>query len=405
MSDPMISKLRRRFLKAFRTPPDLRVVAGIGRRAYRRRSWLFDNMSARKSINLLLNCGGFLLGSSRLPTLPSIVKVDISPVCALQCLFCLHADPAGRDKPLLAGQTFRRSDRMDSAEFRQLIDGLGGSSLAVSLFYYGDPLVHPNLEELCAIARSAGLNVHLTTHFSYNLSDERIAKLTDCGVTHITVALDGASQEIYGRTRIRGRLDWVVSNLRRLIAHREAKRRSYPVVEVQYIAHHHHPDGEEGRVKAIAEACAADQFKRISPSPVDNIVDEDLSPRPARSKGLVPRCHWPYTSMVVKHDGDVIPCCNHRASQQFVEGGDKRVLGNVFKTPVKEIWNSEAYQAIRRVVEDPSLLDRDPAYRNSFCSGCPVLMKPSAVTEISVDGLALAQAEAGPQIVLGNGAR
>jgi radical SAM protein with 4Fe4S-binding SPASM domain len=350
-----------------------------------------------------MNCCGFLLGASRLPTLPSIVKIDISPVCALQCLFCLHADPGGREKPLLAGQTFRRSDRMDSTEFRQLIDGLSAGPLAVSLFYYGDPLVHPQLEELCGIARSADLNVHITTHFSYNLSDAKIAKLTDCGVTHITVALDGASQEIYGRTRIRGRLDWVVSNLRRVVAYRRANKRSYPVVEVQYIAHAHHPEGEEGRVRAIAEACAADQFKRISPTPVDNIVDEDLSPRPARKKGLVPRCHWPYTSMVVKHDGDVIPCCNHRAGQQFVEGGDKRVLGNVFRTPVKEIWNSEAYQAIRRVVDDPTLLDRDPAYRDSFCSGCPVLMKTRAAVEPSSTHLALANASV--QAAPGNGMR
>lgn len=356
-----------------------RAAAGVGRilkDSFRRRAWIFGGMTRRKALNLLLNSAGFLASAKRLPTLPSIVKADISPVCSLRCPVCLHADPAGRGKPLLAAQAFSRSDRMDAARFRQLVDSTDRKVLAFSLFYYGDPLAHPEIETLCAIARSTGLNIHITSHFSYNLSDARIGKLADSGLSHLTVALDGASQEVYSSTRIGGRFDWVVSNLRRLVAYRNANGRAHPFVEVQYVAHEHHPAGEEARVQVIAADCGADQFKRIDPYPFDNVADEDpdqFDYGPAKPKGMLPKCHWPYTSMVVKHDGDVIPCCNYRAGQQFVAGGDKRVLGNVFQTPLRDIWNSEAYQAIRKLVSDPSLAERDPTYQRSFCYGCPLL--------------------------------
>lgn len=361
--------------------PTLWVNSALGIRrvvqsSFRRRAWIFSGMTGRKALNLTLNCISYLVSAKRLPTLPSVIKADISPLCSLRCPVCLHAAPEGRNKPLLAAQTFSRSDRMSADQFWHLINSFRRKALAVSLFYYGDPLAHPEIEAFCGIARSTGVNVHITSHFSYNLSDARIRSLADSGLSHLTVALDGASQAVYASTRIRGRFDWVVGNLRRLIAYKGANKRAHPFVEVQYVAHKHHPEGEAERVRTIALSCGADQFKAITPYPFDNVVDEDpqnFDYGPAKPKGILPKCHWPYTSIVVKHDGDVIPCCNYRAGQQFVNGGDKRTLGSVFQTPLQDIWNGEAYQAIRRLVRDPSLAERDPAYKKSFCYGCPLL--------------------------------
>lgn len=355
----------------------------VVQRSHRRKAWILSGMTARKALNLMLNCVGYVAGATSLPTLPSLVKADISPVCSLKCPVCLHASPEGRGKPLLAAQKFDRSDRMTANQFRHLVESFEGKTLAISLFYYGDPLAHPEVNSLCGIARSGGVNVHVTSHFSYSLSDAKVRKLADCGLTHLTVALDGSSAAIYSSTRIRGRFDWVVGNLRRIIAYRNENKRRHPFVEVQYVAHKHHPPLEAERVRALAGSCGADQFTSIPPYPIDNVVDEDpdnFDYGPARPKGALPKCHWPYTSTVVKHDGDVIPCCNYRAGQQFVADGDKRALGNVFQTPLREIWNSEAYRSIRRFVRDPSLAERDPAYRKSFCYGCPVLTerKPMA---------------------------
>lgn len=238
--------------------------------------------------------------------------------------------------------------------------------------------MHPNLNELCGIARAAGLNVHLTTHFSYNLSDAKIRSLADSGVTHVTVSLDGSSQEVYGSTRIRGRYDWVVSNLRRLLAYRRSRSRKYPIVEVQYIPHDHHPPGEEERVRAISTDCGADEFSTITPYPLSNIVDEDpdnFTVGTTRARGIVPNCSWMFTSMVVKYNGDVIPCCNYRAARQHTNLDDQRVAGNILKESLSDVWNGKAYRDMRRLASKPSLAEGDTTLKQSFCYGCPVLME------------------------------
>jgi MoaA/NifB/PqqE/SkfB family radical SAM enzyme len=355
-------------------------LSTVTRAAHRRQSWLFDQLSTRKAFNLLINIAGYAVRAKSLPSVPSIVKIDISPLCSLQCPVCVHAAPDGRKKPLLDAQSFKKSDKMAVSDFRSIIEKLEGKALAVSLFYFGDPLMHPNLAELCGIARSAGLNVHITTHFSYNLSDAAIAELADCGITHMTVALDGASQAVYGATRIRGRLDWVVSNLRRLGSYKRAHNCQYPILEVQYIAHPHHPAGEQAKVRAIATECGANHFTKISPYPLDNVVDDDpelFRVGASRPQGVFPKCPWPYTSIVIKHNGDVIPCCNYRAGRQHANADEQRTAGNIFRSSLKEIWNGKAYQNMRRLVANPSRVDENPSYKESFCYGCPVIAERS----------------------------
>ena len=53
----------------------------------------------------------------------------------------------------------------------------------------------------------------------------------------------------------------------------------------------------------------------------------------------------------VTFDGDFIPCC--------VWGEDELVLGNVFRTPLRDLWGSEAVQA-----------ERERMYRDGCSVGC-----------------------------------
>lgn len=354
------------------------------KRALRRRVWLFDRPSPAKIANLLLSLVEYGAGRQRLASRPYTVKIDISPLCGLRCPTCLHADGAESGKPLLEAQTFRKSDRMSVADFRNVIDQIKEKTQAVSLYYFGDPLMHPNLAELCGIARQAGLGVHMTSHLSYNLSDARIEKLATCGVTHLTVAVDGAAQEIYAASRIGGRLDWVLSNLQRIGAFKRDHGLRYPVVEVQYIRHPHHRPDEERLVRKLVQPFRVDEFTRIENYKFKNVVDEDNSQFDIignREKSLLPRCVLPFTHTLIKYNGDVIPCCNHRTGRQYANLGGEAVAGNIFEQPLDEIWNNRAYQDMRRLVADPTALDRDPSLKKSFCYGCPALMTRAARAE------------------------
>ncbi|MEL7490261.1 MAG: radical SAM protein [Pseudomonadota bacterium] len=323
--------------------------------------------------------------------LPSLVKIDISPQCSLACPHCLHADPAERGRSLLDRQEFKKSHRMDLAQFEGVIDQIKDKAVAISLFYYGDPLAHPQIDEMIAVARAARLEVHLTSHFSYNFTEARIRRLVDAGLSHITVAVDGATQESYEQTRVRGRLDWVLANLKMMSDYKHAQKLKHPFIEVQHILFPHHAPDELKRVRDMAEELRVDTFTSFEGLRFDergdlyNVVDDDpqtVCAGPARGAALTPHCHWPFSSTVIRYDGDVIPCCLWRSGRQYVpdEERDPHIKGNVFDQSLQAIWNSPAYSALRRQVSNPRRASKEGAAA-TFCDGCPRLhMKPDKAT-------------------------
>ncbi len=357
--------------------------------AIRRRHWIFGALDADKILNLMQNAFGFVFSREHAGRVPSVVKIDISPLCTLRCPTCVHADASAISRPLLEAQSFRKSDVMHVDQFTRIIDQIRGKALAVSLFYYGDPLTNPRVDEMCGIARRAGLSVHITTHFSYDLSDTRIERIAKSGLTHLTVAIDGATQESYATTRIGGRLDWVMSNLQRLASYKQEHGLKHPIIEVQHIKHPHHAADEEENVKARSFIPGVNSFTSFVGVRYDkdgalfNIVDADLSAftfgKP-KTRSILPKCHWPFSAMVVKSNGDVIACCMHREARQHTNLPGQAVLGNVFTQTISKIWNGTEYQKIRRLAADPARSVSDAALRESYCYGCARLITRVPVT-------------------------
>ncbi|MBU0640373.1 MAG: radical SAM protein [Planctomycetes bacterium] len=348
----------------------------LGRRARlflgatrRRRGWFLENLTARKTANLVCAATACALKRETMSAWPLILKIDISPLCNLRCTICVHAEPHGN--PALERQVFRNRQRMTVEQYRRIIDEVKEHTLAVSLYYLGDPLAHPDLDEMCSIARDAGLNVHVNTNFSFALSDERIRRIVTSGLTHLTVCVDGLSQEKYERTRVGGRINQVLSNLRRVCAVRQELRRTYPRVEVQYVKYQHNIDELPEAQRRFREL-GVDQVTDFWGA-LNNYTDRDPANYtvfgPMKSKPIA-QCFWPHFAMLIKYNGDVLPCCNHRLGEQYACNGDTRALGNVFETSVREVWNSEAYRAVRRFIADPESVRSDRTLRSNFCYGC-----------------------------------
>lgn len=363
---------------AYGVQTDLERLAGRVRGLIRRRAWIQHRPTLGALRIALGNALALAMGREVAAELPSLLKVDISPVCSLACPHCLHADPTGRNLPALSAQRFSAEQRMSVEAFGKLMDAVSGRVMAVSLYYYGDPLSHPDLDAIIRRARQADMSVHITSHMSYVLSDARIRSLVESGLSHLTVAIDGATQASYAQTRVRGRLDRVLHNLERIVACRSSLGRRLPVVEVQHLRFQHHAADEEQRVRALADAVGADRFTaydglRHDPdgslyNVVKDLPDEGTALEPRGYRGT-PHCSLPYSSSLVRYDGAVIPCCLWRAGAQYAPGADARSVGNVFDTSLEEIWNGAAYRAIRRQVLKPA------AKAGTFCDGCPKLVQ------------------------------
>jgi radical SAM protein with 4Fe4S-binding SPASM domain len=300
------------------------------------------------------------------------LKIDLSPICNIHCATCIHANKPG-DGGLLDKQQFHTLQRMDLEDYRRIIEEVKGKSLSVVLHYLGDPYMYSQLDTAARIAHDAGLRVHVGSNFSYPFSNERIDSIVNSGITDLTVCVDGLTQELYEKTRVGGKINLVLNNLERICKKRKEFNIKDLHIEVQYINFDHNNYEKESVQKKVLEI-GIDQFTTIE-AHIDNYVNSDPNhlnfvikePFPCKRLGF-PYCHWPYTSMVIRYDGEVVPCCHHRLASQYAEGIPVISMGNVFKNGVASIWNNKKYQDIRRHIFNGSNITN-----KHFCYGCRFL--------------------------------
>lgn len=352
---------------------------------FRRSGWLFGHfLTLDKFWNYVLIAFAYLARRERTHAWPAVLKIDISPMCNLRCPVCVHAD--SQQFPILKSQAFKNK-YMSLGYFRQLVDQVSGKVSAFSLYYLGDPYMHPNIDSFCRTAHDAGINVHLSTNFSFKFSNERIANIARSGVTHLTVCVDGISQETYGRTRVGGKLALVLSNLERLCRYRTIERLKHPKIEVQFIKFSYNVH-EFPAARSYFNRLGVDHVESFWGA-VSNFSEFDAIPHTkAIAVGPLPRCFWPFATMTIKYNGDVIPCCHFRYTAQYANGGNSKALGNIFREGVLGMWNSEAYRNSRRLSSNPSAAHTDSSLKNHFCYGCPLLYQGGSTNGITVSGAA-----------------
>jgi MoaA/NifB/PqqE/SkfB family radical SAM enzyme len=110
------------------------------------------------------------------------VQVHIIPIrrCNLACAYCNEYDDYS--KPVPKEEMFRRIDRL--ASFGTTLISLSG----------GEPLLHPDLEDIIRRIRSHGILAALITN-GYLLTRERIEKLNEAGLDHLQISIDNAQPD------------------------------------------------------------------------------------------------------------------------------------------------------------------------------------------------------------------
>jgi MoaA/NifB/PqqE/SkfB family radical SAM enzyme len=353
-------------------------------RLKRRCGWLLGSNWPFKAINITLTFASYVLGLKKNLGKPVILKVDLSPNCNLKCTACVHADPTSLPTPDLRGQNFTPKQFMNPTEFETIISSCSPYLSAVSLYYLGDPLIHPQLSEFIRIANAYSVNTHVNTNFSFVLSDSRIESLVTSGLTHFTACMDGFTQETYSKTRVNGNIDLVKNNLKRLIEYK-IKHNSNIHVEVQYLSFDHNRH-EVDLARNFCRDLGPVTFTIIR-GYLNNYCDTNeqyVSVLKYYSDTLLPKCFWPYFSTVIKYNGDVIPCCFHRMGEAYSSYHHNHSLGNVIQTSVTDVWNSISYQNLRKAMKHPKYIKaKDSSGISHFCDGCNVVCQRKTVRNVS----------------------
>lgn len=309
---------------------------------------------------------------------PFTVLIEPSSLCNFRCVQCFQS---------LKEKSYFSSAKgnMPAERFRLALDQLAawpGPKLKVlKLAIYGEPFVNPNFGEMAkrAVASGVAERCEVTTNASL-LTPELAAQLVEARLDYIRVSIYGVTQEKHEEhTGTRTRLEAIRDNLAAL---KEIKRRSGserpwvscktldtfseengkfldlfgPVCDETYLDKPHgwirvdEKDFLEGYYGGAAAAAKADM-------------------RAHRVKRKA--CPMPFTTMAVRSNGDVSPCC-----VDFIGGTN---LGNIERTTLQELWESEEWFQFQKMHLENRMRE------NPSCARCEIYLSDH-YTKDTVDG-------------------
>jgi len=119
--------------------------------------------------------------------------IEPTNYCNLKCPLC----PTG------AGLIRREKAAMSFEDFKKILDNLGNQIIHLRLWNWGEPLLNKELPKMIKYAKSKNIYVNTSTNSSF-LNKENVRELTNSGLDHLIVSLDGASEETYSLYRKNG---------------------------------------------------------------------------------------------------------------------------------------------------------------------------------------------------------
>jgi hypothetical protein len=172
----------------------------------------------------------------------------------------------------------------------------------------------------------------------------------------------------------------VISNLKRLCQIKKARKSIFPEIEVQFLKYQHNinelPQARQ-LFKEIGVNKITDFWGHLH-NEVEMGLENIIVNGPAKRKNI--NCLWPYYMMVIKYNGEAIPCCNHRSDELYNKVISSPSLGNVLNDGVLKIWNNLEYIKLRNYINNIDNYIKTDYYKECFCYGCYRVVDSNAHT-------------------------
>lgn len=253
------------------------------------------------------------------------IYLEITNICNLKCSFC----PDGN----------RKKEFMNVENFKYIIEQIKDYTNLIALHVKGEPLMHPELEEILKICYDAKLQVNITTNATLMEKNLRVL-LNSPAIRQINMSLHSVnknennedynienyinnilkvSREIIEKTNII--ISYRLWNLEKL----EKNDENFKILQKL---------GEHFGINNLIEVAKANKFVELEKNVFLNQdiefiwpnIDGDIISENGKCWGL-------RNQVAILVNGDVVPCC-------LDQNGDIK-LGNIFNEDFDEIINSE----------------------------------------------------------------
>ncbi|MBN1367442.1 MAG: radical SAM protein [Dehalococcoidales bacterium] len=329
------------------------------------------NMTLGKRFNLL-KTGANLVYRKLYPWgWPMHMQIEFTNYCNLKCTVC----PTG------TGILKRKPQAMSPALLKRLIDEVGPYLMTLSLWGWGESLLHPYLAEMLRIVHNRGITTFVSTN-GQNLDNPDVIKaLLDYPPTYLIVALDGLTDETNSLYRVGAKLAPALDGVHKIAEIKKQRGQNYPILHHRFIVMKHN----EHEVPLLKQFGTDNEFDMVTLRTLSiiDIPDEthhqDLIPETQdlqayeyeNGKRINRRdfiCEEAFIFPTVFADGTVVSC-DQDSSAEHPYG----ILAD--GTTFKSIWWSKRAAEIRRII-------RDNPHRFTSCRNCPFKDRP--VTDCSV---------------------
>jgi radical SAM protein with 4Fe4S-binding SPASM domain len=283
---------------------------------------------------------------------PLFYSIEATNVCNYRCKYCPQGSPDG--------QEFKKG-QMSTVLFESILKQIIQLK-PVSQVYLtgnGEPLMHPDLEELIRLSNRHGLIPSFSSNGSL-FSQERIKSLLGSGEFFLTVDFS-PSKEIYETYRKGGCWETVYANLKNLLVLKKKSGRDYPKIEIRdmsTIAASSQKEREKSLfdLESLFKDFPVDRFSQLKVHRWIGNIDQSTIPSQVKTNKYK-LCTHPWSLFVITWSGEVLPCCR--------DFGAEYVIGKIDgEDGILDIWNDEQIKSLRR-----ALVDKRPD-RINICKNC-----------------------------------
>jgi len=319
------------------------------------REYSLDPLRMEKLKNLMLNERERLKGVVLKQSRPISIYFDPSFACNLECCHCVSQ--------MLRQQGMQRKPLTPDL-VEKILDRHGKYLIRATLALWGEPFLNKNFAGIVRLCKQHGIFCETSTNLSLHLTDEQIEEIVRSGLDEMRMSIDGATQDTYARYRIKGNLQLVLENVRRLV---DAKRRlgsNTPKLRWQYLLF---PWNEHERELAagLANQLNVDEFYSFrgdlwtNPPPIEGRVTSDdfveLGDGGQKLHEIAVRrnqnlehfgCDFLDHTLAIHSDGAVFPCCYYPAPKDSL-GQWPELEADAFNAP-RLIQMRQFVQDVRR---------------------------------------------------------
>ncbi len=172
--------------------------------------------------------------------------LDILSSCNLRCLSCPHSLDNKEDAP---------KGSMDLKTTKEVIDKIhieSPDTTHISLYSWGEPLIHPKIDEIVDYVHSKGIAVALSSNLSIKFKEDKLIKIIKSNPEYLKISVSGFYPKTYNSTHQGGDINLVKSNLYKIKKLMD-KYNSSTLIDINYHLYRNNNKKNLEKFKILAE--------------------------------------------------------------------------------------------------------------------------------------------------------